>query len=499
AVNAGHYSIVAAGLTSNNYSITYQPGTLTINQASLTLTITPNAATKTYGDALAFAGTEFTASGLVSGDSVTSVTLASNGTVATAGVGSYDIAASNAVGTGLGNYTISYATLVGGLTVTPRSLTITANAVSKTYGAADPGLTYAVSGLVNSDPAATVTGSLTRAAGEDVGAYAIGRGSLAAGANYAIVYSGANLTINPATLTITANAVSKTYGAADPGLTYAVSGLVNSDPAATVTGSLTRAAGEDVGAYAIGQGSLAAGANYAIVYAGANLTINPATLTITANDASALYGSPMPLLTASYSGFVNGETEASLTQAPTVVSSVSTTAGVGTYIGALTASGAIDKNYLITYVAGTLTIDPTAATSAAGSGQSNYFADAQGRVTPNLAPTLSYSFQQASLTTTTAPAPTPTVNTTGDIPTFAVSPDAAPPSTQTTTTTTTVDATISFAPGTFAVLPSSGTPTGDANDQTAANGPQDSVCPAGVAATALASVPYSCNGPASSR
>jgi hypothetical protein len=50
------------------------------------LTITADVLTKTYGQTTTFAGTEFTTSGLVNGDSVTSVTLGSVGAAATATV-----------------------------------------------------------------------------------------------------------------------------------------------------------------------------------------------------------------------------------------------------------------------------------------------------------------------------------------------------------------------------------------------------------------------------
>jgi hypothetical protein len=49
--------------------------------------------------------------------------------------------------------------------------------------------------------------------------------------------------------------------------------LVNGDTSAVFTGGLSRAGGENVGAYAIGQGTLSAGSNYGISYVGANLTI----------------------------------------------------------------------------------------------------------------------------------------------------------------------------------------------------------------------------------
>ena len=81
----------------NNFDVTYTNGTLTVTPAALT--ITANDATKTYGDTLSFGGTEFTPSGLVNGDSIASVTLASDGAAATAHVSGspYAITASNAV------------------------------------------------------------------------------------------------------------------------------------------------------------------------------------------------------------------------------------------------------------------------------------------------------------------------------------------------------------------------------------------------------------------
>jgi hypothetical protein len=77
------------------------------------LAITANARSKTYGTALTLGATAFSVgSGLASGESVTEVTLtATGGTAATAGVGSYTITPSAALGSGgflAANYSISY-------------------------------------------------------------------------------------------------------------------------------------------------------------------------------------------------------------------------------------------------------------------------------------------------------------------------------------------------------------------------------------------------------
>ena len=94
--------------TPGNYTITYATGNLTLNKAALT--ITANNRTKTFGQAVTFAGTEFTPNGLLNGDTVTSVTLTSSGAAANATVAGspYSIVPSAAAGSGLGNYAISY-------------------------------------------------------------------------------------------------------------------------------------------------------------------------------------------------------------------------------------------------------------------------------------------------------------------------------------------------------------------------------------------------------
>src|SRR4029078_5173047 len=126
--------------------------------------------------------------------------------------------------------------------------------------------------------------------GEAVGTYAISQGSVTAGGNYTISFTGANLTITPAPLPITADEKTQVYGAMDPALTYQVSGLVNGDTAAVVTGSLTRAGGEAGGNYWSRQGSRTACGNYTISFPGANLTITPSPLTITADAKTKVYG-----------------------------------------------------------------------------------------------------------------------------------------------------------------------------------------------------------------
>lgn len=89
----------------------------------------------------------------------------------------------------------------------------------------------------------------------------------------------ATLSITAKTLTIiTDDGQSKVYGASDPVFTYTYSGLCSGDQ---ITGALGRAAGENVGSYAINIGDLTAGSNY-------NIAFTPKDFVINAKDLSAI-------------------------------------------------------------------------------------------------------------------------------------------------------------------------------------------------------------------
>ncbi|RYZ00173.1 MAG: T9SS type A sorting domain-containing protein [Chitinophagaceae bacterium] len=86
------------------------------------------------------------------------------------------------------------------------------------------------------------------------------------------------------------------------------------------------------------------------------LTVLKAPLTIRANDITRPEGDPNPPLTATYSGFVNGETANVLTTAPTLATAATATSPTGTY--PITVSGATATNYEISFMNGTLTVSP---------------------------------------------------------------------------------------------------------------------------------------------
>ena len=75
-------------------------------------------------------------------------------------------------------------------------------------------------------------------------------------------------------------------------------------------------------------------------------------MTITANNQTKVYGAALPTLTASYSGFVNGDTAASLTTQPSLTTTATTSSHVSGNPYTITASGAVDSDYTIGYASG---------------------------------------------------------------------------------------------------------------------------------------------------
>ena len=351
-----HQALSVTFLPTDTTTYASSSATVSLNVQQAPLTITANNQSTAYGAALPALSVSY--SGFVNGDTSANLTTQpAVTTTATAGspVGGYPITANGAADA---NYIIN--SLPGTLTVTPVPLTITANNQSKGYGAALPPLSASYSGFVNGDTPASLTTqpmvSTTATAGSPVGGYSITANG-AADANYIINSLPGTLTVTPVPLTITANNQSKGYGAALPPLSASYSGFVNGDTPASLTTqpmvSTTATAGSPVGLYPITV-SGATDANYLISSVAGVFAVTSVELTITANNQSTAFGAAIPALTVSYSGFVNGDTPASLTRLPWVTTTAVTGSPVGVY--PITTGGATAANYIILYVAGTLTI-----------------------------------------------------------------------------------------------------------------------------------------------
>jgi hypothetical protein len=203
-------------------------------------------------------------------------------------------------------------------TIDQRPVTVTVDAgQQKIYGDSDPlAFTYSITSgsLAFSD---SFSGALSRLSGEDVGTYAIVQNTLSLGPNYDLGFIGDDFTINPAHLTVTADDQVRLYGEANPALTYTISGFANGEDDSVVSGSADCTTTADATTPVADSpvdidctaGSLSA-ANYDFTFESGSLTINPAHLTVTADNKTKVLNSANPPLTYTISGFKNGETDA---------------------------------------------------------------------------------------------------------------------------------------------------------------------------------------------
>jgi len=243
------------------------------------------------------------------------------------------------------------------LTIEKAPLTITAEDNSITYGDAPAANGVTGTGFVNGESFDDLSGELTYSHNYEqfgnVGTYRITPGGLTSG-NYEITFADGTLIVNSKTITVTADAVSKTYGDADPTLTYTAQGLVNGDE---LTGELKRAAGENVGSYAIEQNTLTAGNNYRLTYTGAELTVNKRDVVITAKDQTITYGETISGAEITAAGLVDGHS-ATVTLTPSTAN-VTADGTITASAAVITAGGTdVTGNYNVSYTSGKLVIKP---------------------------------------------------------------------------------------------------------------------------------------------
>ncbi len=223
--------------------------------------------------------------------------------------------------------------------------TIDVSGATVTYDGAAHGATGTATGADGSD----LTGLLDLGASFTNVPGGTANWSFAGDANHNAASGSVDIDINKADATIVVQSHVKTYGDADPALTATVTGQLNGE---TLDYTLNRVSGENVGTYAITAvlGATPVNTNYEIIVSPNILTINPKAATIIVEDHSKRIGSNDPTLTATVTGTVNGEV---------LDYTLSRTAGetLGSYTIAATVSGAaVNGNYDIAVVDGTLTI-----------------------------------------------------------------------------------------------------------------------------------------------
>ena len=313
---------------------------------------------KTIGDS-PFSLAAFSSSGLpiTYTSSNPSVAVISGNNVTIVGAGSTVITASQP-----GNTTWASAIPVPQTLVVKKALlTARADNSSRAYGLLNPAFTLSYSGFVNGDNASVIdsppTISTIATTCSNVGTYPI---AVSGGTdnNYIISTVNGTLTVTKTILTATVSNSSKTYGSANPTLTFTYSGFVCTDNASSIdtAPSITTSATtcSNAGTYPI---TLTGGTdnNYSIAPVNGTLTVTKANLTVTADAKSKTYNTSNPSLTFSYSGFVcSGDNAAGIDSPPTINTTAVTNSDVGTY--PITLSGGSDNNYNLSLVNGTLTI-----------------------------------------------------------------------------------------------------------------------------------------------
>ena len=279
------------GTKADNYDITTAEGTLKVTPytEAITVTITEPSDTLVY-DAETHSLTGYEVS--ISDPLYTTDDFRFNGIAEVSGrnTGTYrmGLTAANFENTNANFADVTFEIVSGALVIRPKTATITANDKTMTYGDSEPALTATVDGMAGNDYAAF---TMSREAGRNIGTYAI-NASVQANPNYIFTVIPGSLTVNPKPVTVTADSKVKTYGAADPELTAAVSGLVSGESADLISYTLGRDAGEDAGGYPIHAAGEAAQGNYTVAYEDAVLTIVPADtviVRIAANNGTFMY------------------------------------------------------------------------------------------------------------------------------------------------------------------------------------------------------------------
>ena len=355
-VGAGTCTVYADQAGNTNYFSAGQVSqTLTVNKAELTVTADPQ--TKIYGDANPTLTFQYSGWKNSEGESVLDIKPVASTTVnSLTNVGTYTNAITISGGSDR-NYSFTY--VPANFEVTKAMLTVTADPQTKIYGDANPTLTFQYSGWKNSDgesvldtkPTASTTVTNTTSVGTYSDVITVSGGS---DNNYAFSFVPADFEVTAATLTVTADAQIKIYGDANPALTFQYSGWKNSEsdavldtkPTASTTVTNTTYVGTYSDVITVSGGS---DNNYAFSFVPADFEVTAATLTVTADAKSKIYGDQNPVLTFEYSGWKNDDDEKVLDTKPTVATIIDLMTNAGIYTNAITVSGGIDNNYNFTY------------------------------------------------------------------------------------------------------------------------------------------------------
>ena len=192
--------------------------------------------------------------------------------------------------------------------------------------------------------------------------------------NYNTLKQDVTLTVEKKDVTVTVDAITVTYGDNVPVLTVKYNGFTGGDTLATIdyegnaTASTTYTPGSGVDKkYPISVASTLESENYNFVKKDSEITVTPKALTVTANNATITYGDPKPEFNASdvtVTGFYGSDSLSSINATVSVATTYLQNAEKGA-AGAHEIKATVltsNKNYTITCVPGTLTVNKAVVT-----------------------------------------------------------------------------------------------------------------------------------------
>jgi len=365
----GKYVIIPGGLSSDNYDITFVEGELTVEPKKLTVTAKND--TITYGDEPSNAGVEY--SGFVGDDNESSL---DDSLIFSYEYGQYGKPGDYAIipsGPRSDKYEIEF--VEGKLTVLPKKLTVTALNDTIVYGDEPSNVGVEFSGFIDGENEKSLNGTLVYSNEYkqygNVGEYAITPSGLTAD-NYEIEFVAGKLMVEPKVVFIAwDDETSFTYDGKAHAPNAAAEGLVNNDECNLVIDSATNA-----GKYTAKVTDLS-NKNYKLPATGLEQSFEIAKipLTVTAKNATIVYGDEPSNAGVEYSGFVVTDNEKSLNGSLVYSYDYKQYGNVGEY--SVTPSGLTADNYEIEFVAGKLTVEPKAVSIAWGKSSFAYNGAAQ--------------------------------------------------------------------------------------------------------------------------
>ena len=280
--------------TASNYSISYVAGTLTVNPASLTATVT--ASNKTYNGTAAAAITLCSLTGVLAADNGLVTCSASSAAFPDKNVGTGRLVTANVSlsGTKAGNYTLASTTPTTTANITARSLTVSATASSKVYD----GTTTAAATLGDNRVAGdvlSITYSGAVFASRNVGSWTVSVTGISVGGtdsgNYtANTTASTTASITQRAITVTAIGVSKLYdgNTTSPQAPSVSPSLGTGDSASFTETYATAAAGGGKTMTASGSvNDSNSGANYSVTFVAATDGVIRSKLTASARNTQA--------------------------------------------------------------------------------------------------------------------------------------------------------------------------------------------------------------------